>query len=197
MQSEANIKELDRKRIIKAYCIGDLQAPFKINLIESVEKIGNTENGDDKHYIPDMQDLLHSIVLYRTIEIESIKGSDVQFLRKSLGLRAREVSNPLSISREHFSRCENESVAMSNSLETLIRIFILNKVVCRLGIGLKHRNITLQSGLDMIFDRKYSNKTSDRRGDYELNLRRKCVDKLTNPESEPAENFAWLKADII
>lgn len=196
MQFRKTAAKSNSGRIISSFRADKIRAPFTVNLIESVEELFNVKNAQNEHHIPDLQDLLYSIVLYRVLDSIIMTGSDVKFLRKSLGLRAFEVSKMLSISREHYSRCENDNVPMSNSLETLIRVFILSKISAKLGVRMNYRDMTFQTGIDMIFDISNSYKKSDRYGDIVLNLRRIPVISNIHVGACLPMIFAWIKTDL-
>lgn len=195
MQFQADTAKTINKHTLNSFRPDSIRAPFTIILLDSVVEVHDTINKISEHHIPDMQDLLNSVVLYRTIQFNKLRGSDIKFLRRCLGLRAFEVSKPISISREHFSRCENESVPLSSSLEILLRVFIFYKIAVKLGDGLLHRNITFQSGIDMILNIGNSCKDSNDSSDFVLKLRRHPVHSDSRVRAGSIPDFAWIRAD--
>lgn len=195
MQFQSDTGKTINKQILDSFRVSTIRAPFTIILIESVTEVYDNVSNKYEHFIPDFQDLLHSIVLYRTIQANKLKGSDIKFLRKSLGLRAFEVSKTLSISREHFSRCENENVPLSSSLEILLRVFIFHKIAVKLGGGLLLKNITFQSGIDSIFNIVNSNKSLDDGNDFVLHFKRVSVHQDHRTRTGSTLDFVWIKTD--
>lgn len=114
-------------RILPEYNLDNLGVSFKVVLINSVE-CTTTDKGQEI-YIPDFQGLIKKIATARAAHPLKLKGCDIRFLRKTLGLKAKELAGILDISPEHLSRCESGEKLLSNSNEKVLRSRILLEAI--------------------------------------------------------------------
>ncbi|ANU07008.1 helix-turn-helix domain-containing protein [Paraurantiacibacter namhicola] len=105
------------------YCLDDLGTSFKVVLVDSVQE-RNGPMGPEV-YIPDYQGLLKQIAVVRAFHPAKLKAGDIQFLRKSLGIKSKELAVRLDISPEHMSRCESGDKTLAPNSEKVLRYLIV------------------------------------------------------------------------
>lgn len=71
--------------------------------------------------IPDMPGLVAAVSIGRAKEAVKLNGQEIRFLRKALGLTAKELASDLDVSEETVSRWENGHLAIGNSVERILR----------------------------------------------------------------------------
>lgn len=113
--------------VLPEFTVDDLGASFKVVLINSVSCI---EKEDGKEfYIPDYQGLIKQIAVSRAAHPAKLKSNDIRFLRRSLGLKSKEMAEKLDIGPEHFSRCEKGEKTLSPNSEKVLRILVVCEAV--------------------------------------------------------------------
>lgn len=76
--------------------------------------------------IPDMPGLVAAVSVARAKEPLKLGGQEIRFLRKSVGLTAKELASDLDVSDETVSRWENGHLAIGNSVERILRWKVCN-----------------------------------------------------------------------
>lgn len=71
--------------------------------------------------IPDMPGLVAAVSVARAKEPLKLNGQEIRFLRKAIGLTAKELAGDLDVSEETVSRWENGHLAIGNSVERILR----------------------------------------------------------------------------
>jgi len=71
--------------------------------------------------IPDMPGLVAAVAVSRAKEPLKLNGQEIRFLRKAVGLTAKELASDLDVSEETVSRWENGHLAIGNSVERILR----------------------------------------------------------------------------
>lgn len=109
--------------VLPEFTVDDLGTSFKVVLINSV--ICSEGEKGKEFLIPDYQGLVKQIAVSRAAHPVKLKGGDIKFLRKNLGLRSKELASKLDISPEHLSRCEAGTKILSPNSERVLRSLVL------------------------------------------------------------------------
>ena len=75
--------------------------------------------------IPAVNRLMSLIARDLLFSSGALRGQEIRFLRKRLGLKAAEFSKTLRITPETLSRIENQKQAASDQLDVLVRMYYL------------------------------------------------------------------------
>jgi len=111
-------------RVVPAYEVDTLGAPFRVTLLDSVHVNYDPKLDKDFVHIPDFVGMVNALVRSRAIHPRKLGGSEITFLRKALGVRAKSLASYLDISAEHLSRCETGSKVLSSASERMLRLFV-------------------------------------------------------------------------
>lgn len=122
-----SIAEQNVRSILPEYAVDNLGTSFKVILVNSAECIKG--GGRDEILIPDYQGLIKKVAVTRAAHPWKLKGGDIRFLRKTLGLRGKDLAEKLDITPEHLSRCENGDKVLSPNSEKVLRSLILLEAV--------------------------------------------------------------------
>ena len=100
----------------------ELMGGMHVELIDVVQalvckKCGTVLRTD----IPDMPGLVAAVAVSRAKEPIKLSGQEIRFLRKAVGLTAKELASDLDVSEETVSRWENGHLAIGNSVERILR----------------------------------------------------------------------------
>ena len=121
------IVEQNRGVVLPEFVVDNLGTSFKVILIKSVEQHPG-ESGMET-FIPDYQGLVKKIAITRASHPRKLQGGDIKFLRKSLGLRSKDLAVKLDVSAEHLSRCETGDKILSPNSEKVLRSLVLIEAV--------------------------------------------------------------------
>lgn len=111
-------------KIAPAYEATGLGAPFKVILEDAVKQTVCTKCGEVlETYIPDMEGLFHAVVFTRALEPRKLTGTEMRFMRRTMGWKAKDLAKHLGVSAEHLSRCENGTKVMAPATEKLFRLY--------------------------------------------------------------------------
>lgn len=122
-----SIGEQNVESILPEYAVDNLGTSFKVILVNSAKCIKG-DNGDEI-FIPNYQGLIKTIAVSRAAHPMKLKAGDIKFLRKTLGLRGKELAEKLDISAEHLSRCETGDKTLSLNSEKVFRSLVLLEAV--------------------------------------------------------------------
>jgi len=122
-----SLEKRNASRILPEYTLDDLGTSFKVILVNSVECRDGPKGREI--YIPDHQALMKKIALSRSIHPAKLKGGDIKFLRKNLGLKSKDLAEKLDITPEHMSRCEAGDKLLSPNSEKVLRTLVLFEAV--------------------------------------------------------------------
>ena len=105
----------------------ELMGGMHVELIDVVQtlvcdKCGTVLRTD----IPDMPGLIAAVSVGRAKERIKLTGQEIRFLRKAVGLTAKELARDLDVSEETVSRWENGHLAIGNSVERILRWKVCN-----------------------------------------------------------------------
>lgn len=134
--------------ILSEFTVDDLGASFKVVLINSVTCYEREEGRE--FFIPDYQGLIKKVAVTRAAHPAKLMGADIKFLRKSLGLRSRDLASKLDISPEHFSRCESGDKVLSPNSEKVLRSLVICEAVYVAQKAIQDCGIEMAAALDTI-----------------------------------------------
>ena len=113
--------------LLPQFTMDHLGTSFKVILVDSVREIGSDKD-DPEIIIPDESGLHKAISWQRAIDPRKLTGGDIRYLRKSLGMKAKELAASLDISPEYLSRCEAGTKVMAGNVEKMLRLTILLEI---------------------------------------------------------------------
>lgn len=101
---------------------GLLGTPFPVFIHDAVKEKHCTECGDVLgHIIPMPDNLIAVAAVLRAINPLKLNGDEIRFLRKSVGLKSKEMAKRLEISSEQYSRFETGKKPITEVYEKLLR----------------------------------------------------------------------------
>lgn len=109
------------------YVLDDLGTSFQVILYDSVEH-RVADKGLEIH-IPDFQGLMKQIAISRSTHPAKLHGGDIKFLRKTLGMKSKDLAAKLDVSPEHMSRCEAGAKVLSPNSEKVLRSIVLLEAI--------------------------------------------------------------------
>jgi DNA-binding transcriptional regulator YiaG len=114
-------------RTLAEYVLDDLGTSFQVKLHNSVER----RNGPKglEIFIPDYHGLMKQIAISRVLHSAKLKAGDIKFLRKTLGVKSKELASKLDVTPEHMSRCEAGHKVLSPNSERVLRLIILQEAI--------------------------------------------------------------------
>jgi transcriptional regulator with XRE-family HTH domain len=113
-------------RLVAEFSVAELVgAPFPVVLENAVkEKVCKSCGAVQGHVIPEPDQLSAIVAVLRVCDPMKLNGEEIRFLRKSMGWKAKELAQKLSISVEHMSRFENGKVIITEGYERFLRALI-------------------------------------------------------------------------
>jgi DNA-binding XRE family transcriptional regulator len=72
--------------------------------------------------IPNLPGLIASIAVARSKSVAKLNGPEIRFLRKTLGISAKDLAAALDVAEETVSRWENGHLAIGSATERLFRL---------------------------------------------------------------------------
>lgn len=109
------------------YVLDGLGTSFEVVLHNAVEK--RVADKGPEIVIPDYQGLIKQIAVSRSFHPAKLHGGDIRFLRKTLGMKSKELAAKLDVSAEHLSRCEQGSKVLSPNSEKVLRSIVLLEAI--------------------------------------------------------------------
>lgn len=113
-------------RVIPEFSISELVgAPFPVILENAVkEKVCASCGNAIGHVIPEPDQLSAIVAVLRVCDPMKLNGSEIRFLRKSMGWKAKDLAKRLSITPECMSRYENEKSVIPEGYERFLRALV-------------------------------------------------------------------------
>ncbi len=103
--------------------------PHPIALVSAVTERRDTETGEVLGYgIKNLPGLLAAVALARLLEPVRLSGAELKFVRKVLGLKAKELAEAVDVRPETISKMENDHDGVGEHAERLIRIYACSKL---------------------------------------------------------------------
>ncbi|WP_282608963.1 DNA-binding transcriptional regulator [Pelagibius sp. Alg239-R121] len=172
-----------------------LGAPFKVLLHKSVTVSFDPISNEVVSYkIPDIPQLLGTVLLTRLLHSRKLSGPEVKFARKVIGLKQSELARKTEVSPEHLSRCENGATPLSPQGEKLLRVFALKEVLKLPDMPKSDDKAKLEDALDSIFD-DMSISSAHAAGD-EIELHFTCEKSEMGKDEKPQNcHINWQEND--
>lgn len=118
---------------------------IKVGVVNCVENVVCKECGEKITIVPDANGLIAATATARIMLPTKLNGAEIKFLRKAIGLQAKEVAQIMDLRPETISRWEcDDSQKITSSVEKLFRILV--------GFNLKQAKEDKAPGID--FDEK-------------------------------------------
>jgi putative zinc finger/helix-turn-helix YgiT family protein len=95
--------------------------------LANVEVLRCKACGEWEVVIPKIEELHRVLALAVAQAKAKLRGNEVRFLRKYLGLSGAEAASALSVTPETMSRWENDKVPISESAERFLRLMVANQ----------------------------------------------------------------------
>ena len=134
------------------YVLDDLGTSFKVKLHNSVERRVGPKGPEI--FIPDYHGLMKQIAISRASFPGKLTAGDIKFLRKSLGLKSKDLASKLDITPEHMSRCEAGFKVLSPNSERVLRLIVLQEAIYVARKALEDARPKAQSGvIDNLIDK--------------------------------------------
>ena len=177
--------------IARIFYANEFGAPFEIILLDSVILTEDAARQIVDYHIPDIDGLKLAIVVERLFSKRRLSGTDIQFMRKLLKCRANLFYNSLGISREHYSRIENNMVSIPTSTEKLLRIFVLRNALDFSNYNsntkwhIMNNNFVNQFNGDSFI-------SDDSNNELTIRLRRDMNDSFAITQSDRRSDLRWL-----
>ncbi len=106
-----------------AYDIGGLENVF----LEGISVNECPKCAEKSPVIPRIEEL-HQVMVHDLLRQPQLTGNEIRFLRKHVGLSAREFADKIKITPECLSRVENGHELLKDSTEKLIRAVVAAKI---------------------------------------------------------------------
>lgn len=139
-------------RVVESFVVEDLGAPFKVVLKNCVRETVDEAGAVTGYNIPDYRGLERSIVLTRATLSKKLSGVELKFIRKLLGVKARELAASVELSPEHISHVENGRAVLSPGSEKLARLYLVKTAIKLHKLDACEARSKLERALDSIFD---------------------------------------------
>lgn len=94
--------------------------------LKNIEVVQCPACGNVDPVIPDMEGLLGLLAAAVVCKPHKLNGSEVRFLRKFLGMNAREFARFLHVDHTHLSKVENEKTDIGTQLDKYLRLLAVN-----------------------------------------------------------------------
>lgn len=114
--------QTDDKRMIAEFLDRDMGLP--VLLLNSVceNSMGNCSGV----VVPDVLGLQAAMAVARIMDDFKLNGTEIRFLRRSIGMKATELAKFLDMSAETVSRWENNKELISTNAERVLRLRVYN-----------------------------------------------------------------------
>lgn len=81
--------------------------------------------------IPRIQDLHLGIAKLLAFKDGPLAGEEIRFLRKEMGLKAKDLANQMGVTKQHFSKWENNEEPIGAGTDRLLRCLFLLDLIKR------------------------------------------------------------------
>src|SRR5438445_10959589 len=92
-----------------------------VEVMDAVKELVCDKCGILRVDIPNLPGLMAAIAVSRSKHERKLNGSEIRFLRKAVEETAKEFAGHLDVTEETVSRWENDRLAISNSVERMLR----------------------------------------------------------------------------
>ena len=115
-------------RTIERYEETGLGLPYPVILIDAVqEEVDETGTSVGIH-VPDMEGLVACVAIARAMHPQALDGRDVRFIRRALGMTAKDFASSLEMDAATLSRWENNKFAVGAWADKQVRMAAIIKL---------------------------------------------------------------------
>jgi DNA-binding XRE family transcriptional regulator len=144
-RGDVHVRLVDRYEVKK-----ELIGGMRVEVVDAVSELVCTKCGAVlRTDIPNLPSLLAAIAIARSKSEMKLNGSEIRFLRKTLGLPAKELSDALDVAEETVSRWENGHLVIGNSTERLLRWKVCSELADK-APEIKWNDDDILFGLDIV-----------------------------------------------
>ncbi|MBK1663990.1 hypothetical protein CKO38_01905 [Rhodospirillum rubrum] len=99
-----------------------------VTLRNAVERRRCAGCGEESVSYPNLDGLIAAVAMARALYPLELSGDDLRFLRKALGLSAKDFAEKLELDPASLSRWENNKQALGGFAEKVIRMFVCGEI---------------------------------------------------------------------
>ena len=111
-------------RTIARFEENGLGLPYPVVLINAAEEELDEKTGERVGIsVPDLEGLVAALAVARALHPIQLHGSEVRFIRKALGMSARDMASALTLDPATFSRWENGKQPVGEWADKQVRTF--------------------------------------------------------------------------
>ncbi len=113
-------------RTIARYEEAGLGLPYPVVLIDAAEEEIDHQTGERIGVsIPDLDGLVAALTVSRAFSPIQLHGSEVRFIRRAVGMSAKQLASALQIDPATFSRWENDKQSVGEWADKQVRMFAI------------------------------------------------------------------------
>ena len=118
-----------KREIVPEYHDDLLGAPFTVIIEDAVVRESCRVCGQEVgSAVPPLESLISAVAIARALNPWKLNGSEIRFLRKAAGWRAKHVATQLGVDKSTMSRWENDKEQMGNGAERHLRLAVCTKL---------------------------------------------------------------------
>ncbi len=110
-------------KVLERYEENGLGLPYPIVLINGAEVETDEATGEEHVHIPDMEQLIAAVALTRILHPWKLDGREVRFIRRAIGMQAKEFAETLGLDPATFSRWENNKFEAGGWADKQVRAY--------------------------------------------------------------------------
>lgn len=116
-------------KTLPEYCDELLGAPFEVIVEDAVVEELCANCGVRKGImIPNPQGLVAAVAMVRALIPDHLTGSEIRFLRKCVGWKAKDLAKQLAVTPEYISRCETGKESLGPIRDKYLRLYTCVKL---------------------------------------------------------------------
>lgn len=132
------------RKTLERYEDHDLGLPYPVIVRDAAVAEIDDETGETVAVsIPHLDDYFAAVALTRALHPLQLSGAEMRFMRKVLGMKAKDFAACIPIAPETYSRYENDREATSDFVDQLIRHYVCAELAEKVeGIDFNSKMIT-------------------------------------------------------
>lgn len=107
---------------IERYEFNGLGLPYPVIILNGAQHLLNEKGEEIAIHIPDQEALAASVALCRVMAPIELAGSEVRFIRRVLGMTAKDFAAALAMDASTLSRWENDKVSVGQWADKQVRM---------------------------------------------------------------------------
>lgn len=115
-------------RTLERYEENGLGLPYPVVLINAAQEEIDEAGKPIGIHIPDMEGLVACVAIARALHPQALDGRDVRFIRRALGMAAKDFASSLEMDAATLSRWENNKVALGAWADKQVRMTAVIKL---------------------------------------------------------------------